>query len=124
LFLIYFLVISFILFLFSLCRNYGSRFISFCITDYLIIYGSKQKQNMKKGGVWGTAGAVLGFLGIGCSVCGTLVIAPLLALVGLGSILTVLPLQGGELGILALAILSIANYMLIKKLNNPFVCST
>jgi len=48
------------------------------------------------------AGVVLGVVGAGCAACGSAVLAGLLTLLGLGGVLTLLPLHGLEFALLAL----------------------
>ena len=67
-------------------------------------------------------GVVSGVLGIGCAACGTFVLTSVLALVGAGGLVTLLPLAGQEFGFLGAGLLLVANYLLLKKLSQPLVC--
>lgn len=69
------------------------------------------------------AGIIMGFLGVGCIACGSVILSALLALVGVGGLLVLLPFHGAEVGVLALLLLVCSNYYLIKKINDPVVCS-
>lgn len=53
------------------------------------------------GGGTSAIGLLLGTLGAGCAACGTAVLAGLLSLVGAAGLLTVLPLEGLEMSLLA-----------------------
>jgi hypothetical protein len=57
-------------------------------------------------------GVVLGTLGAGCAACGSAVLAGLLAAVGAGGALTLLPLDGAEFALVALAVLVLSVYWL------------
>lgn len=61
-------------------------------------------------------GIVSAVLGGGCASCGTLVITPLLSFVGLGGILSFLPLGGQEFNILAVVFLSLSLLGIFKKI--------
>lgn len=67
-------------------------------------------------------GVVSGVLGIGCAACGTFVLTSLLAVVGAGGLVAVLPFAGQEFGFLGIGLLLYANYLLLHKLSQPFVC--
>lgn len=64
----------------------------------------------------GSGGGVLtAILGGGCASCGTLVVTPLLSLVGLGGVVAVLPLKGQEFNILAISFLILSSFFILKK---------
>ncbi len=98
----------------------------FAINVSLLVFYIRRQRAIFKGvghiSATGVGGIVAGFLGIGCAACGTFVLTSLLTLIGAGSILTVLPLKGQELGILAVGLLAYSVYALIKKINTPLVC--
>ena len=55
----------------------------------------------------------LGIVGSGCAACGL----PILSLLGLGGSVMYLPFRGGELSYLALILLSVSLYLLLKNSN-------
>ena len=57
-------------------------------------------------------GVVLGTLGAGCAACGSVLLAGVLAAVGAGGLLTLLPLEGLEFAVLALVALVLSVYWL------------
>jgi hypothetical protein len=57
-------------------------------------------------------GVVLGTLGAGCAACGSVLLAGVLAAVGAGGLLTLLPLEGLEFAVLALGALVLSVYWL------------
>lgn len=67
-------------------------------------------------------GVISGVLGIGCAACGTFVLTSVLALVGAGGLVALLPFSGQEFGFLGVGLLLYANYVLLQKLREPFVC--
>lgn len=64
----------------------------------------------------------LGILGVGCASCGTLLVAPLLSFFGLTWILTILPFGGLEFMAVAVLLLGLSTFSLLKKLQAPMVC--
>lgn len=64
----------------------------------------------------GLAGVALGTLGAGCASCGAAVLAGLLSLVGAGSALALLPLDGLEFALIALATLVLSIYWVVRGL--------
>lgn len=72
--------------------------------------------------VAGLSGLFTGSLGVGCAACGSLVIASLLGTVTGVSLLALLPLKGGEFGILGVAFLGYSTYSLAKQITKPLVC--
>lgn len=82
-----------------------------------------QKQQLSAAGVTtGTFGILSGATGLGCAACGSLVISSLLATAGGASVLTLLPLRGGEFGILGVVLLGVSTYFLAKHITKPPVC--
>lgn len=67
-------------------------------------------------------GLVAALLGIGCAACGSAVIAIVLQLVGVGWLLTVLPLHGAEFGLLGVVLLLVTTRSLARRINDPAVC--
>lgn len=63
-------------------------------------------------GTGSLGGIVLGTLGAGCAACGTAILAGLLSLVGAAGVLTVLPLEGLEIAILAVGFIGLSMWWL------------
>lgn len=83
----------------------------------------RQKMRLSSAGVTaGAFGVFSGGLGVGCAACGSLVLSTFLATAGGASVLTLLPLKGGEFGILSMLVLGMAAYFLSKNINKPPVC--
>lgn len=91
----------------------------------LVYYIKRVRTGSKISGVGasGLGGLVSGMFGIGCAACGTFVLTSLLALFGVSGLLAFLPFGGEEFGFIGLGLLGYSIYMLIKKINDPLVCS-
>ena len=63
--------------------------------------------------------SLLGIVGSGCASCGL----PILAFLGLSGAIFYLPFQGLELSVLAIILLSISLYVLIKQRTQETVCA-
>lgn len=90
----------------------------------MVIYFLKRRiREVGQGGIaTGFLGITSGVLGVGCGACGAFLLTSFLSLVGAGGILTFLPLQGSEFGILGVILLAIALYATAKQIKNPSVC--
>ncbi len=72
---------------------------------------------------FGVGGVVSGFFGVGCAACGTFILTSLLTFSGASTFLILLPFGGQEFGFLGVGLLAYAVYSLLKKMNQPPVCS-
>lgn len=94
----------------------------------LLVYYTRRVKTATKGfkrlHAGSYVGLVIGFLGVGCAACGSVILTAVLATVGAGGLLLALPFQGAEAGLLALGILLWSNYYLAKKINDPLVCTS
>lgn len=83
----------------------------------LIIALVRVQQRVRGGAAAGGIGIIAGALGIGCAACGSLILTALLGTtIGAGT-LALLPLGGGEFGILGVGLLGYATYLLAKQIN-------
>jgi len=101
--------------------------ILFGVNVSMVLYYMRRNKEISNKGVvasTGLVGIVSGFFGIGCSACGTLVLGPLLALVGGGWLIALLPFGGQEFGFLGVALLGFSIFLIAKKINAPGVCET
>lgn len=76
----------------------------------------RTRQMFAGGAAAGASGIVAGALGIGCAACGSLVLMTFAGTVLGTSALILLPLRGGELGILGVFLLGYATYLLSKQI--------
>ena len=70
----------------------------------------------------GLPGVFSGAIGVGCAACGSLVLMWFLSAMGGASLLVLLPLRGGEFGIMSVVLLGISTYLLSKQITHPPVC--
>jgi hypothetical protein len=78
----------------------------------LATYHLREHRVSLKAGTGSLGGIVLGTLGAGCAACGTAILAGLLSLVGAAGVLTVLPLEGLEIAILAVVFIGLSMWWL------------
>ena len=89
----------------------------------LLVYYAKRQRQLSRGGLtMGTAGILSGILGMGCAACGSLILTSLLGTAGGIGVIALLPLRGGEFGILGVVFLGIATYLLAKQISKPIIC--
>ena len=70
----------------------------------------------------GLLGITSGVLGMGCAACGSFLLTSILSLSGASWLLSYLPLDGAEFGILVVILLAVSLYLTAKKIRNPAVC--
>ncbi|MCA9366837.1 hypothetical protein KC887_01060 [Candidatus Kaiserbacteria bacterium] len=80
--------------------------------------------NLTSVGASGVGGLISGFFGIGCAACGTFLLSSILVLFGAGGLLAWLPFGGEEFGLIGIGLLVYANYLIIKKIDAPKVCTS
>ena len=96
----------------------------FGVNTAMIVYLFRQRRAAVAAGqniALGTGGIASGVLGIGCAACGSLIASSALSFVGAGSALALLPLSGGEFGILSVALLLLSLLLISRNLAQP-VC--
>ena len=76
----------------------------------------------QSGAATGFIGTVSGMLGVGCAGCGSILLTTVLAWVGAGALIRLLPLQGEEFGIIGVILLAISIFLTAKQIDNPVVC--
>ncbi len=95
--------------------------INVALLTFYIRRRQEATQNAKFGLV-GLGGTVASILGIGCATCGSIILTSVLSMLGIGGLLTLLPLHGLEFGIVGLVLLSFSIKYLINRINDPLVC--
>ena len=90
----------------------------FGINAVLIIYVWRRRFAGLNGKMAASAlgGVGAGALSAGCAVCGSFALSAILSVFGAGGALALLPLRGGEFGILSVALLSASIYMIAHKI--------
>lgn len=92
------------------------------INAALTVHLIKTRRRIGGGVVIGASGVFAGAFGVGCAACGSLILTSLIGTAGGISVLAILPLRGGELGIIGVALLGYSMYLLAKQINKPLVC--
>ena len=97
----------------------------FGINVAMFVYYIKRRVTSVKasGAATGLGGLISGMFGIGCAACGTLLLGPLLALIGAGGIIAFLPFGGQEFGVIGLGALGFSVFLTAKKIQDPLVCA-
>jgi hypothetical protein len=80
----------------------------------MVVYHFREHELGAREGTSSLAGVLFGIVGAGCAACGTAIIAGILTLVGLGGVLTLLPLDGLEFALLALVAVLLSIYWLAE----------
>lgn len=125
-------------FFFSLYGTIGSSFTTFSrsvllltvillgINMALLIFYIRRRQEASGGRaaqLAGVGGVVSAVLGIGCAACGSVILTAVLSFFGAGGLLLLLPFHGVEFGVLGIVLLLVSIRYLIKRINDPTVCT-
>ncbi|HXK41053.1 MAG TPA: hypothetical protein VJ046_03080 [Candidatus Paceibacterota bacterium] len=85
----------------------------------------KRRSGLAGGGMAaGFGGIASGALGIGCAACGSFILTATLSSVGAASALAILPLRGGEFGILSVILLATSLVVVSNKIAEPLMCTS
>lgn len=87
----------------------------------LILYFKKRAKILKMAGVSGL-GLIIGFLGIGCVACGSVILSSIFGLTATAGFIGLLPLRGLEFGLIGIIILCTSIYLVAKKIDQPPIC--
>lgn len=90
----------------------------------MIAYFLRQKRaRLPRGEIAaGVGGAASGAVAAGCAACGSFLLAAMLSFLGASGALALLPLKGGELGLLSIALLLLSIFLIARKIAAPVVC--
>ena len=96
----------------------------FGLTTAMIAYLVKQRRMAAAGQsiAIGSGAVVSGVLGVGCAACGSLILGVVLPSLGAAGALAALPLNGGEFGILGVALLFVSLLLISKNITEPAAC--
>ena len=87
-------------------------------------YVRVQKQKLNEAGTKAsTFGLITGAVGMGCAACGSIILNSVIGTAAGASLISFLPLRGGEFGILGVVLMGIATYSLAKQITKPYVCA-
>ena len=70
----------------------------------------------------GVGGAASGAIAAGCAACGSFLLITILSFLGATGALALLPLRGGELGLLSIGLLLLSIFLIARKIAAPAVC--
>lgn len=65
-----------------------------------------------------------GGLGIGCAACGSFLLSTALSFFGAAGAVALLPLRGGEFGVLSVVLLILSLLFISKKVATPIICKS
>ena len=88
---------------------------------FYVLFNESKKISKKKS-ILGIFGIFLSVLGFSCISCGIGLLASILSLFGLSSLSLYFPLHGLEFGFLGIIVINITNYLVLKRIKNPFIC--
>lgn len=89
----------------------------------LLYFFRRKVYDARRAGVaTGLFGITSGVFGMGCAACGSLLLTSMFSLIGASGILVLLPLKGGEFGILGTLLLTMTLYTIAKQIQNPVTC--
>lgn len=90
----------------------------------MIVYFLKQKRaRLPRGEIAASlGGATSGVVAAGCAACGSFLLVTILSFLGASGALALLPLKGGELGLLSIALLVLSIFLIARKIVAPIVC--
>ena len=97
----------------------------FGVNIAMVVYFLKRTRNRLAGQdvAAGFGGVASGALGIGCAACGSFILTTTLSSFGAASALTILPLRGGEFGILSVILLAFSLILVSRKIAAPLTCN-
>ena len=98
--------------------------ILFGINIAMIVYLVRKRRSGSVGGSMaaGVGGIASGALGIGCAACGSFILTATLSSFGAAGALSILPLRGGEFGILSVILLAFSLVIISNKIATPLIC--
>lgn len=97
----------------------------FGVTIAMVTYSLRGKRKLlaRREIAAGIGGVASGVLGIGCAACGSFILSAVLSSFGAASALAILPLRGGEFGILSVVLLLISLLLISRKIVAPLICN-
>ncbi|MBU6501086.1 MAG: hypothetical protein KGJ89_03085 [Patescibacteria group bacterium] len=97
--------------------------ILFGIDLAMIVYLAKRNLALGQREMTASVGGVIsGMFGVGCAACGSFLATSILSLVGAGGAIALLPLKGGEFGLLSVILLASSIYFVAKRISASPVC--
>lgn len=88
----------------------------------LMVYYFKQRAGIQKDAGASLFSIIVGFLGVGCASCGSVILSSIFGLGATAGFIGILPLQGSEFGLIGITGLAISIYLIAKKIQTPLIC--
>ena len=88
----------------------------------LFTFYFKRRVKLQKSAGVGLIGIIVGFLGIGCASCGSIVLSSLIGFSAAVSFVGFLPFHGLEFAIIGIVVIIVSIYLIAKKIQNPLLC--
>lgn len=97
----------------------------FGVNISMVVYFLKRTRDnlARKDVAAGVSGIASGALGIGCAACGSFILSTTFSFLGVASALAILPLRGGEFGILSIALFAFSLVLISKKITALSTCN-
>jgi hypothetical protein len=91
----------------------------------MIVYLLKKQSGLlnRREAMAGVGGIASGALGIGCAACGSFLLSAILSSFGAAGALALLPLKGGEFGILSVVLLGATLGIVSNSIAKPLTCN-
>ena len=90
----------------------------------LLVYYVRQTAKAAQSMGMSAIGVATSMLGVGCASCGSVVLTSLIGFGSATAILGFLPFRGQEFGFIGIVILLFAISFTLKKISQPYVCTT
>ncbi|MBU0613515.1 hypothetical protein KKB10_05925 [Patescibacteria group bacterium] len=88
----------------------------------LFVFYFKRRVKLQKSAGISVLGIIIGFLGIGCASCGSIVLSSFIGFSAAASFIGILPFNGLEFAITGVIVLIISIYLIGSKIQNPLLC--
>lgn len=96
----------------------------FATNVVLVVHYFRKKLMLQKSPGLSMLGLLIGFFGIGCAACGSVLLSSVFGIAATVSFIRLLPLGGQEFGLLSITILGFSIFLTIKKIKDPVLCKT
>jgi len=88
----------------------------------LLVHYFRKRMALQKAAGTSMVGLVAGFLGIGCSACGSVVLSTIFGIGATSAVIGFLPFKGAEIGIFSILILGGSILFVANSFNKPIAC--
>lgn len=89
----------------------------------IVYFLRRRRAQLLRGGIAaGVGGAATGAIAAGCAACGSFLLLTILSFLGATGALALLPLRGGELGLVSVALLLLSIVLIARQIAAPVAC--